>query len=253
MAKYSVLTFVFNDYDFIREPLEVSPDCEYVLVTDNRNITSSKWTIKYLSSNFDNATGFTKSFYVRYHPFEFVSTDVCIVLDGSNQIKRPLDKLINDFLNSKKDVCLSVHWCQTTPYNEYAYWLNERKYDFTQYHKNVSMIKAIGLKPEYKGCFEANFFIWKKNDTSLTIQQFVYDCIKKISPDEKHLDRLDQSILSAVINCIFKDITIFPVTHQILQNDYIQFYFHHTWTPFVGKINFDNLWLRNKKIKVYTL
>ena len=99
MAKYSVLTFVFNDYDFIREPLELSNDCEYILVTDNKDIKSTKWNIKYLPKEYENASGFTKSFYVRYHPFEFVSTDVCIVLDGSNQIKKPLDKLVNDFLS----------------------------------------------------------------------------------------------------------------------------------------------------------
>ncbi len=253
MAKYSVLTFVFDNYDFIREPVEVSTDCEYVLVTDNKNITSSKWTIKHLPSYFDDASGFTKSFYVRYHPFEFVTTDVCVVLDGSNQIKKPLDKIVNAFINSKKDICLSVHWCQISPYNEYSYWLNERKYDYTQYIKNLSMIKAIGLTPDYKGCFEASFFIWKKNNKTFEIQDFVYNCIKKISPDDKHLDRLDQSILSAVINCIYKDVSIFPVTHQVLQSDYIQFYLHHSWKPFVGKINFNNLFLRNNKVEVFTL
>lgn len=253
MAKYSVLTFVFNDYDFIREPLEVSPDCEYVLVTDNRNITSSKWTIKYLPSNFNNASGFTKSFYVRYHPFKFVSTNVCIVLDGSNQIKKSLDKIVNDFLKSNKDICLSVHWCQLSPYDEYSYWLNYRNYDRAQYIKNAAMLKAIGLTPSFKGCFEAGFFIWKKTNLSYSIQEFIYNCIKKISPDDKHLDRLDQSILSAVINCVFPEVSIFPVTHQIQQSEYIQFYKHHTWEPFICKINMNNLWLRNKKVEVYVL
>ena len=253
MAKYSVLTFVFNDYDFIREPLELSNDCEYILVTDNKDIKSTKWNIKYLPKEYENASGFTKSFYVRYHPFEFVSTDVCIVLDGSNQIKKPLDKLVNDFLNSNKDICLNLHWCQTSPYNEYSYWLNTRNYDYNQFIKNIAMVKALGLKPDYKGCFEASFFIWKKSKLSYEIQDFIYKCLEKISPDNMHLDRLDQSILSAVINCIFTDISIFPVTHQVLQSNYIQFYLHHSWTPFIGKINFNNLWLRNKKIEVYTL
>ena len=35
MKKYSVLMYNFNDYEIMREPKEVDPECEYIYVTDN--------------------------------------------------------------------------------------------------------------------------------------------------------------------------------------------------------------------------
>ena len=86
--KYSVLTFCFGNYESIKDPLEIDSNAEYVLVTDKTDISSKIWKIKKLDSSFDNSSGFTKSFYVRYHPFEFVNTDTCIVIDGSILIKK---------------------------------------------------------------------------------------------------------------------------------------------------------------------
>ena len=33
--KYSVLMYNFNDYEIMREPQEIDPECEYIYVTDN--------------------------------------------------------------------------------------------------------------------------------------------------------------------------------------------------------------------------
>ena len=45
--KYSVLTFIFGDYEIVREIKEPSPDAEYILVTDNHNLKSDTWKIVY--------------------------------------------------------------------------------------------------------------------------------------------------------------------------------------------------------------
>lgn len=47
MKRYSVLTFIFNDYEPVREIKEKSPDADFILVTDNPSLTSETWTVLY--------------------------------------------------------------------------------------------------------------------------------------------------------------------------------------------------------------
>ena len=42
MEKYSVLTYIIGDYEKVHEIKEKSPNAEYILVTDNKELTSSR-------------------------------------------------------------------------------------------------------------------------------------------------------------------------------------------------------------------
>ena len=90
--KYSILSFSFGDYEELREPEEIDEECEYIFVTDNKKLKSDKWNIVYLNETFKDMNSITKTFYVRYHPFDFVNTDTVIILDGSMRIKKSLSK-----------------------------------------------------------------------------------------------------------------------------------------------------------------
>lgn len=254
MKKYSILTFNFNNYEILREPAEVDDDCEYVLVTDDKSISSKTWDIKYLSDEFNNADGFTKSFYVRYHPFEFVNTDVCICIDGSVNINKSLNKLYNDFVSSNADMSLMVHYCACTPYNEFPYWINCRNYDQNQAAKSMAFLREIGLNQNYKGYFETGFKICKNNTICNALHDFTYERLCKVGKDKNHIERVDQAIFSAIVNTQFTNkIKVFPVTRQIIQNNYLTYCFHGTNKPLIVQIDYDNLWMFNNKIKVYVL
>jgi len=250
MKKYAILTYIFNDYENVKEPLEISDNCEYVLITDDRNIKSDVWKIKYLPSDIEKLDGFTKTYYVKYHPFEFVSTDVVFVFDSSIQIKKSLDYIYYKFIESNCDICLSIHWAENTPFNEFKYWIRSRNYSYIQAVKNKLFLEKIGLKEDYKSYFEAGFKICKRNNVdSNLLNEFTYESLLKIGVDG-NCDRLDQTIFAGYINVMFNNLKIYPVTHQIIQSDYLQFCKHKSNIPIYVKINYNNLWLFNKKIKV---
>lgn len=252
--KYSILSFNFNNYEILRDPAVIEDEIEYVLVTDDKTVTSDKWTIKYIPEYLNDASGFTKSFYVRYHPFEFVSTDVCLVIDGSIQIKDKLSDFIKDFVNSNCDICLSSAVMLSNPlYKEYDWFVRMKGYDYTQSLKNIAMIKALGYNEAYKGYFEANIKIVKKTDITDTLHNFVWNCILKISPNNKTIDRLDQTILSGVVNFHFPELKIFHICRQAIQSKRLCWMEHHTNKPIVVPINYDNIWFQNQKIKPYLL
>jgi hypothetical protein len=254
MKKYSILTFLFNGYEFVREPLEVSDDAEYILVTDDENLKSDKWNIKLIPEEYRNASGFTKTFYVRYHPFEFVNTNVCLVLDGSIQINTKLDKFIYDFLDSGKDICLSSACMLSNPfYAEYNWFVKMKGYDQYQARKNMAMLKAIGYNESFKGYFEANIKLCKNDSKTNELHGFVWKTILEVSDDKNNVDRLDQTLLSGIVNIIFPELDVFNICRQAIQSKCLTWMEHNTNKPIVVPININNIWYRNRKIIPYLL
>ena len=85
--KYSILTCIFGDYEILREPWNPDPECEYVCVTDRKDLDEKGiWKIKHLNQILQSMPSTNQWTYVRYHPFDFVTNDVCIYIDGSIQV-----------------------------------------------------------------------------------------------------------------------------------------------------------------------
>ncbi len=253
MMQYSILSFLFNDYEILREPVEVSPNCEYVLVTDNPHLVSSKWHIKYLPNALKDADGFTKSFYVRYHPFEFVSTPICCIIDGSVLIKKSIDKLISVFERRQSDTALMVHFSQINAYDEYPFWVQNRGYSPIQAAKSIAFMEALGYPKTYKGTFEAGFRICRNNTINHQLNNITYMSLQHIGRDELHIERVDQCIFSAIVNTKFTQLNVLPVTRQIIQNPYMQYCYHQSTRESSMPIDWSKMYLFDKPTKVFLL
>ena len=102
--RYSVLTCIFGDYEILRKPLAVDPECEYVCVTDRDGLDGfGVWKIKHLNKVMQTMPFVNQWTYIRYHPFDFVSNDICLYIDGSIQVMNgPIqDILIKLFIEGK--------------------------------------------------------------------------------------------------------------------------------------------------------
>jgi len=226
--KYSILTYIFGNYEFVREPLEIDDDCEYILVTDNKKLTSKKWKIIYLSKDFIDYTPISKTFYVRYHPFEFVNTNYVLLLDGSMHIKKSLHKLFNDFQNNDYDCALGSYPLPIKNIDElYTYWIKYRNYNNIQASKNRAFYNAlhIGIPKIYH---ETGYMLFKKNTICLNFLNTVFLSINKISESYNNLDRLDQPILNGILYGIYNNLKVLTLSRELIQSDYIQYYLHNT-------------------------
>ena len=47
LYKYSVLCYIFNGYEQVREVQEKDPNAEYILVTDDPKLKSNTWKVVY--------------------------------------------------------------------------------------------------------------------------------------------------------------------------------------------------------------
>lgn len=67
-------------------------------MTDNKNLKSDTWNVIYDESLLKYKNAFERCFTVRYNPFKYISSDVCVTIDGSMKMKGSLDPIINSFI-----------------------------------------------------------------------------------------------------------------------------------------------------------
>ena len=257
MKKYSILTFNFNNYEIMREPEEIDPECEYIYVTDDEKYKNQTkvWNV-IIDKDLDGLSPFDKCFKVRYNLFKYATTDVCIFMDGSIQIHKSLKKLYEDFMASGADLGLNIHPERNNVYDEYLIWMQARNYPKEQFEKCMTLFKAANYNPKYKGLYQATMRICKNTDLNKQIDEMVYDTLLEVSKPNKTIDRLDQTIYSFVLNKFFEgEIKVFPFAQQVFQNKYLTWFYHNTNKQIKYNLCNDKLedYCQNKLVKLYKL
>lgn len=256
MFKYSILSFNFGNYDKFREPEEIDPECEYIYVTDNKDYKSSIWNVKILSNFLDKSPLF-KSFYVRYHPEEFVSTDKVIIIDASMQIHKSLKPIMASFQESRSPIGLSLYYKKITSFNKLNEWYKDNKFKNNNRHISPSSyFKAArflfsNISTKYYGYAEAGFQI--RNLSSPFIKEFQKITWKKLLELGFKGDpfRLDEIVISTFLQTRFKRIKPFFMCRQVIQSKFIDHISHLSGKFIKEKISYNQIYFYNKPQKVH--
>ncbi len=231
--KYSVLTFIVGDYELVHEVKEKDPDAEYVLVTDNPNLTSETWEVKVVD-NPHPEDPFDLCFHIRYNPFDYVSNDIVVRVDGSMGVNMPLGKIVDKFAKDGYDRALLFHPTRATIYDEYVAWVQNRKYNIEQANRVLSFLaqfEGYDVK-NYKGLIQMNFEILRKNRINSTLNHMVETFIKYLAEPSKQVERVDQTIFSFVAQKYFPNLNIMFFDERICHSQYFTWYPHASNTPF---------------------
>ena len=223
MKRYSVLSFIVNNYEAVKEIEELDPEAEYILVTDDPNLTSSTWQVIY--DNTLEGTPFDKCLSISYNSFNYCSTDICIRIDGSIQIKHSLKPLIDKFLEKDYDICLMPHPNRETFNDEYDAWISMRGYNPSQADKCLEYYKNHNYDLNYKGLLQTGLSIVKNTKLNKQIDQETLSLLKELGEDDT-LERIDQIVYSYILNTRYSNLKVLPVSEQILRSYYMQIYFH---------------------------
>lgn len=251
MKKYSILTFNFGNYEVFREPEEVDENCEYVYVTDDPNLKSNVWKIV-VEDKFKNNSPYYKAFYVRYHPFEYVSTDTCIVIDASMKIKKKLNNIIDDFNNSNKDIALLLMpFHDNMPYEEIGVWNGSlKRLDNLQAQLLYALYKHYQME-NYRGGIDAGFKIVKNNKLTKAFHNTIWEHILFLKGD-KDICRLDQVVLSLLLYKMYSKLNVMLFSRKWIQSPFIGYCIHGTNTENVyNNINWNNQYFMNKPAEFY--
>lgn len=129
--KIALITYNFNNYDIQRSPINLDSFIQY----------------NYISKSSSNPIYDT--YYVRYHPFEFVDSDMVILMDSSIQIKDSLNQLVNEFLQSNMIIGV-LHSRFVTDEDKLMYWKFQRNAISNTEVKNVyNFISSLNQSRNY--------------------------------------------------------------------------------------------------------
>lgn len=225
--RYSILTYNFGGYEIMREVVHPKDDVEYVYVTDDRNLTSKTWKI-IVDESLEGLSPFDKCYSVRFNPFKYVSSDICIRVDGSIVVDGNADGLIEKFEEGNYDMACVAHRYRDNMVDEYDAWVRLRGYAPEQARRCLTYITSHGYDLNTKGMFECGFIVQKRNDICKQINKKTFEVLKELG-NGKEIERNDQTIFTFVVYNWFKDKTnILPLSGLIVHSDMFRLCFHNS-------------------------
>jgi len=227
--KYSILTYIVGDYEIVHEIENPKSNVEYVLVTDNPNLSSKTWTIKLVSNPYPDDP-FYLCYQIRFHPFDYVSSNIVMRIDGSMSVVGDTDILINKFIEGNYDACVMIHPGRNNMLDEYQTWCDVRDYNPQQANKILAFMAQVYNYDAkfYKGLYQYNFMIQRNNDMNNNWNELTLTTLKYLAENNKQVERVDQTIGSMILNKYFSDKNIMPVSESICNGMIFVWYSHGT-------------------------
>lgn len=222
MKKYSILTYIFNNDEFIRE-VPKEDNIEYVCVTDNPNLKSDTWKI-IVDEDLKGLDPLYASFYVRHHPWKYCSGEVCIRIDGSIRINKSLLPIFEEFDNSSYDVCVMANSRAKSINEELFHWLNIMYKDVKS--KQLELYKSLGINTEDYGVIQSPITITRNTDICNKCDALCWDIIDRLSTDKQTM-RPSQVALTVALQ-LTEGLNIMFVDETLIQSDVMQWCRHNS-------------------------
>lgn len=228
--RYTVLTYIFGNYECVHEVEQTDPEAEYILVTDRRDLTSHTWRI--ILDEMPGMTAMEKCYDVRFHPFRYAKTELCIRLDASIAIHKPLGMFAEKMQEGGYDRCLMIHPFRNRIDEEYYTWVRKHHYPQEQAERCISIMRHLGCDFEQRGLFQASFETVRNNRINEDVNELTYRLLRYVALDGT-IDRIDQTILSFVINHLYADkLCVLPVSQDIITDGRLmQWHKHNSDIP----------------------
>ena len=201
--KYSILTCIFGEYESLKEIKDYREDVEYICVTDNHNLKSEQWKLVYNDDFFLKLPAVDRFAYVRFHPFQFVESDICVTIDASVEILTDFyDDIIKPFIDGGYEYAATLHYKNKAIKNDLDTWQAIRGYKDGDY-KLITEIIGKDLD-KIEGCLDGGFIIHSDKRMCHTINEMTWELAHALSSDNS-VDRNFQLELGYVLNKYYKD------------------------------------------------
>ena len=228
--KYAVVTFLFNKYDLLRQPLHVDENADYYCITDDKNLKDNVWKCIYVE-RFDTNTlmGTQKTYMAKYSFYEYIpdNYDYFVTIDASIEIAESLEPIINLMRKEKYDIGLSMHNYRSVWNEEYDQWVRHRNLDRKYVDIFNRFAKSIGFNADSKtGLIECTMKIYKNTPI---IKLFIQEVYNTLSFTNHFEDKNDQCYLTCVFGRYKKFIKTLYFCRQLYCNSkFFNLYYHNT-------------------------
>ncbi len=163
--KKTVLTYIFNDYDQLRDPSVVTPNWSYVCRTD-APMQANVWRPQVVAHEPPRETdpkrraSLTKIEHYRHVPAD---CDICVTIDGSTHINTNLDQFLSQHWTPDTDLLIATHPTRSCIYDEAIAVLHAKLDDPSIVIQQMERYAAVGFPRQY-GLFGTRMMV--KNNRS---------------------------------------------------------------------------------------
>lgn len=219
--KYAVITYIFGNYEKLREIRVKDPNTEYICVTD-QNLHSRTWkiihdTVPLADTNRD------KVVYVKFNPFKYTNAQYICVIDGSIEIKHSLKHLFEQLKTT--DLLVKKHPRHSTLIEELKAWVNVRKMPQVCVDKFISAAKTLNYDLNTNFLIEGCIICYNANENAKYLCKVLIEFMKLLGTDG-NLIMTNQCPLSLLLKTLCND-----VKYSFLnQNTYFIRYKHNSNT-----------------------
>jgi hypothetical protein len=254
MKKYAVITFLFNHYDLLREPLVIDENAEYYCLTDDKELVSDNWKCIYIDKfNTDELTGIQKTYMCKYSFYKYIPSEYeyYITIDASIEVANKLTPIIEYTENNGFDIGLSMHPTRTKWSDEYSEWEKSRglKHHYVEVFYKYANELGFNIESD-NGLIECTIKVYKNNKA---IKEFIDDVYKTLRDAMNFNDSNEQCYFTCVYSKHMDKIKTFFFTRQLYSNSvYFNSYYHKTNNKWINDVNIENNTnvLFGKKVKL---
>lgn len=221
MSKIVVYTAIFNNYDWLKEPVVVSQDVDYVCFTDNDKLRSDCWDIVIVKDEKLNPSLFNRKIKLIYPYTYFKDYDYSLYVDGSVMIKGDVGTFVEKYIQASPVLMNFKHPNNDCIFVEIEHCINEGRGNAEQLQKQYDIYKADGM-PEHFGLSDNKIILRKNTELGYQLMQEWFDHVVNYSGR-------DQVCLSYIL---FKHNLKYSFFNEVIEkNEYFESWPHNN-APF---------------------
>ena len=163
MNKICVYTCITGNYDNIIEICKKEDDIDYICFTNNKNIKSNTWDVRYINEDLDNLTMTRK---VKILDYKYVPEyDISVWIDGAVNIEKPINSFLNECCElDKYDMTVFKHKYRDCIYDEINECVRLNK-ETIENARRVEQILVDDNYPRHNGLTETTVLVRKNIDS----------------------------------------------------------------------------------------
>lgn len=224
--KYAVITYIFgNNTEYLKEPIIIDSDIEYICVTDQTNLKSNVWKIIYdpmqsVKSNRD------KVVYVKFNPFKYSKAEKICVIDGTLEIKNSLIPLFEQVKDN--DILVKKHPERNNLFVEIQEWIKTRGMPKNALDKFQTMAKNFNIDLHKDYLLEGCIIVYNKTQKTINLCEDEISYLNFLGENE-NMFYSNQCVLTFLTE--INDIKF----SYLNQKDYFRRYLHNSKTKLADR------------------
>jgi len=164
--KYVIYTALFGNYDKLVDPDYVDHNCDYICITNQINIVSNIWTIRYICDDSTDGVYLNRRYKMMPHKY-FSEYEYSIYVDTNIRLKGPISSLIEKYMKVAS-IAMPIHYERNCIYSEANKCLQIGKINKESYYELINNLLDKNNFPHGFGLGENNIIIRNLHDVNLT-------------------------------------------------------------------------------------